>query len=73
MDNLSAHKVNGVAEAILPPYFNPIEACWSVVKQSLRKCKARSLDALFDPAIPGALGAVSKQTIVNCFRHCGHA
>lgn len=84
MDNLSAHKVNGVAEAIqaagaqvlyLPPYspdFNPIEACWSVVKQHLRKCKARSLDAL-DLAIPVALNAVSKKIIANCFRHCGYA
>lgn len=84
MDNLSAHKVKGVAEAIsatgaevlyLPPYspdFNPIEACWSVVKQSLRKWKARSLDAL-DMAIPNALDSVSKQIIANCFRHCGYA
>lgn len=84
MDNLSAHKVQGVAEAItatgakllyLPPYspdFNPIEACWSVVKQSLRSLKARSLEA-FDLAIPQALSAVSQQTATNCFRHCGYA
>jgi transposase len=84
MDNLSAHKVKGVAEAIreagaeilyLPPYspdFNPIEACWSVVKQHLRKCKPRSLEAL-DLAIPIALATVSKQIIANCFRHCGYA
>jgi transposase len=84
MDNLSSHKAKGVAEAIqtagagvlyLPPYapdFNPIEACWSVVKQCLRTSKARSLEAL-DKAIPHALAKVSKQIIANCFRHCGYA
>lgn len=84
MDNLSAHKVKGVAEAIraagaevlyLPPYSpdcNPIEACWAVVKQLLRICKAHSLEAL-DLAIPTALAAVSKLTIANCFRHCDYA
>ena len=84
MDNLAAHKIAGVAEAIaavgarilyLPPYspdFNPIEACWFVVKQCLRKLKARSLPAL-DEAIPIALARVSKQTIANCFRHCCYA
>ena len=84
MDNLSAHEVKGVAESIqqagaemlyLPPYspdFNPIEACWSVVKQHLPKCKARSLENL-DLAIPSALDTVSRQIIANCFRHCGYA
>ena len=84
MDNLSAHKLQGVAQAIaatgaellyLAPYspdFNPIEACWSVVKQALRSLKARSLDAL-DLAIPHALLAVSQQTASRCFRHCGYA
>jgi transposase len=84
MDHLSAHKVKGVAESIqqagaemlyLPPYspdFNPIEACWSVVKQHLPKCKARSLEDL-DLAIPSALDTVSKQVIANCLRHRGYA
>lgn len=83
IDNLSAHKVRGVAEAIhaagaevlyLPPYspgLNPIEVCWSFVKQCLRKCKAPSLDAL-EKAIPDALAKVSQQIIANCFRHCGY-
>jgi len=51
MDNLSAHKVAGVRELIaaygavllyLPPYspdFNPIEQCWSKIKQILRALK----------------------------------
>ena len=72
MDNLAAHKIAAIAEAIaadgarvlyLPPYspdFNPIEACWFVVKQCLRKLKVRSLSAL-DEAIPVALAHVSNQ------------
>ncbi len=58
MDNLKAHKVAGVGEAIeargarveyLPPYspdLNPIEKCWSKVKTHLRKAKARTREAL---------------------------
>ena len=58
MDNLSAHKVDGVRQLIeaaraeiryLPPYspdFNPIEMCWAQLKQQLRKIKARSVDTL---------------------------
>jgi transposase len=83
MDNLSAHKVDGVRELIesagaelryLPPYspdFNPIEPCWSVVKQRLRQLKARSLAAL-DLAIPQALALISPNIAKNCFRHCGY-
>jgi len=83
MDNLAAHKVQGVAEVLaavgtellyLPPYSpdsNTIEPCWFVVKQCLRKLKARSLAAL-DDAIPIAIARVSKRTVANCFRHCGY-
>lgn len=58
MDNLSSHKVAGVRELIeaagaeliyLPTYspdFNPIEQCWSKLKQALRSAQARSVDAL---------------------------
>jgi len=54
MDNLPAHKVEGVRSAIeaagaellyLPPYspdFNPIEQAWSKIKQQLRSAKART-------------------------------
>ncbi len=83
MDNLAAHKVSGVETAItergakvlyLPPYspdFNPIEPCWFVVKQHLRRQRARSVQAL-DQAIPAALAQVTPQTIQACFRHCGY-
>ena len=58
MDNLSAHKVEGVCERIeragasvlyLPPYspdLNPIEKAWSKLKQGLRAAGARSAEAL---------------------------
>ena len=84
MDNLPAHKVAGVRTRIeetgatlryLPPYspdFNPIEPCWSVVKQRLRQLKARSLEAL-DHAIPLALSLITPTIANNCFRHCGYA
>ena len=58
MDNLSAHKVDGVCQLIeatgakliyLPPYspdLNPIEQAWSKIKQILRSLKARTVEAL---------------------------
>jgi transposase len=84
MDNLSAHKVAGVRESIeargaelryLPPYspdYNPIEACWSMVKQKLRALRARSLEAL-DQAIPEALRLITAEHTAAFFRHCGYA
>ena len=84
MDNLAAHKVQGVPALIqdrgaqlryLPPYspdFNPIEKCWSKVKQLLRRAKARSLPAL-ETAVADALAAVTPHNIQACFRHCGYA
>ena len=59
MDNLAAHKVAGVCEAIravgasllyLPPYspdLNPIEQLFSKLKALLRKAAARSREALW--------------------------
>jgi transposase len=84
MDNLGAHKVDGVRQLIeqtgaalcyLPPYspdFNPIEKCWAQVKQKLRALKTRSLAAL-QHALPEALSTVSSQNAANYFRHCGYA
>jgi transposase len=60
MDNLPAHKITGVREAIekvgasllfLPPYspdFNPIEMAFSKLKALLRKAAARSIDQLWN-------------------------
>src|SRR3546814_10586994 len=59
MDNLAAHKVAGVREAIaavgasilyLPPYspdLNPIEQMFAKLKALLRKAGARTRDALW--------------------------
>lgn len=83
MDNLSSHKVDGIAEAIeaagaeiryLPPYspdFNPIELLWSKTKAILRKLKIRSADLLPD-AIALALDAVSLLDIFHWFEHDGY-
>jgi len=79
MDNLSAHKVNGVQKLIeqagaeilyLPPYspdFNPIEKAWAKLKQLLRSAKARTQEAL-DQAITEALGLITQQDAEAWFR-----
>lgn len=81
MDNLPAHKVAGIREAVeavgatviyLPPYspdFSPIENCWSKVKEFLRARAARTYTQL-DQAITDALCAVTLQDIVGWFTHC---
>lgn len=83
MDNLSAHKVDGVRALIegsgaelwyLPPYspdFNPIEKCWSQVKQLLRAVKARSIETL-EQAVADALAAVTPENTKACYRYCGY-
>jgi transposase len=83
LDNLKAHKVKGVSEAIeavganvlyLPPYspeFNPIELMWSKMKANLRKTKARSFEAI-ERAIETALKTVSLTDTANWFSHCGY-
>jgi transposase len=83
MDNLGAHKVDGVRELIehtgaslcyLPPYspdFNPIEKCWAQMKQKLRALKARSVITL-QPALAEALATLTPQNAVNYFRHAGY-
>src|SRR4028119_2409762 len=81
MDNLPAHKIKGIREAIesvgatviyLSPYspdFSPIENCWSKVKEFLRKRAARTYPQL-DQAITDALAAVTLQDIIGWFTHC---
>jgi transposase len=81
MDNFSSHKVAGVKEAIeaagarliyLPPYspdFNPIENCWSKVKEYLRSMAARTYETL-DQAITEAFDAVTTKDMIGWFTHC---
>lgn len=83
MDNLSAHKVEGVRTLIeatgarllyLPsysPYLNPIEQCWSKLKAILRSKQAREPTAL-DQAITEAIEAVSPVDAHGWFKHCGY-
>jgi transposase len=83
MDNLAAHKVAGILQAIeavgcrviyLPPYspdFSPIEPMWSKVKQTLRTIGARTLDTLGD-AITAALKTITTPDCQGYFRHCGY-
>ncbi len=83
MDNLPAHKVPGVAEAVeqagatlryLPPYspdYNPIENMWSKVKSHLRAVAARTFDAL-GHAIDSALAAVTPEDCRGFFANSGY-
>jgi len=81
MDNLSAHKVDGVGRRIercgaellyLPPYspdLNPIEKAWAALKQILRSAKARTKEAL-DLAITEAIPAITPENAQAWFRLC---
>lgn len=83
MDNLPAHKVRGVAEAIaargaelryLPPYspdLNPIEQMFAKLKALLRKVAARSVDKLWD-TIGLLLDAFSATECRNYLRNSGY-
>lgn len=83
LDNLSAHKVAGVREAIeaagaellyLPAYspdFNPMEFAHSKLKAHLRSTKARSYGAL-GKAIHDGLETITPKDAQNWFRHCGY-
>lgn len=79
MDNLSAHKFDGVelciertgAELVyLPPYspdLNPIEKAWSKLKGLLRSARARTRDAL-ERAITQALPLLTPDNAEAWFR-----
>lgn len=83
MDNLPAHKVKGVAEAIaargaelryLPPYspdLNPIEQMFAKLKALLRKAAVRSVDKLRD-TIGLLLDAFSASECANYLRNSGY-
>lgn len=84
MDNLAAHKVDGVREAIeaagatlryLPPYspdLNPIEQVFAKLKALLRKAAERSVEALWN-RIGDPLGAFSPTECANYFKNAGYA
>lgn len=84
MDNLRAHKVDGVQQAIeqagasvlyLPPYspdFNPIEMLWSKLKSVLRTLKIRDIDILWN-AIPLIFETITLDDIAGWFQKAGYS
>lgn len=83
MDNLAAHKVAGVREAIaaagasvlyLPPYspdLNPIEQLFAKLKATLRKAAARTRDTLWS-TIAGLINTISTSECANYLRNSGY-
>jgi transposase len=79
MDNLSAHKADGVRDSIekhggtllyLPPYspdLNPIEKAWGKLKQLLRAAKARTRETL-EQAIADLLPHITPEDAQAWFR-----
>lgn len=84
MDNLSAHKVRGVRDAIqaadarvayLPPYspdLNPIELAFSKLKQLMRSARHRLVDTLWRDT-QRMLDQITESDAGAFFRHCGYA
>jgi transposase len=84
MDNLPAHKVDGVQHLIeatgarllyLPPYspdLNPIEMAFAKLKALLRKAAERSVPALWD-RIGVLIDQFNQTECANFFRHAGYA
>lgn len=84
MDNLAAHKVAGVQEAVaavgasilyLPPYspdLNPIEQMFAKLKALLRKAAARTRDALWN-TIGNLLDTFTPAECRNYLQNSGYA
>jgi len=83
MDNLAAHKVAGVREAIeaaqahlvyLPPYspdFNPIELVFAKLKTLIRTAAERTVEGL-ENLLAELLEQFTPQECRAYFRHCGY-
>jgi transposase len=84
MDNLGSHKGKAVREHIrsaggklffLPKYspdLNPIEQVFAKLKHLLRKCAARTIEAVCT-AIGEILGAFTPEECANYFKNAGYA
>lgn len=82
-DNCQIHQADEITEAIeargawalfLPSYspdFNPIENCWSKIKNILRSLKPRTLEELL-AALVEAFSSITRQDILGWFCHCGY-
>ncbi len=83
MDNLSAHKVPGVREAIkaagaslkpLPKYspdLNPIEMMFSKLKTHLRKRAKRTISGIYQ-GIKSFIPTIKPREAMNYFKHAGY-
>ncbi len=83
MDNLPAHKAEGVRHAIedagcrllyLPPYspdFNPIEKAFAKLKAVLRAKAERTLDGLWN-TVGHIVTLFEPQECANYFKSCGY-
>jgi len=83
MDNLAAHKVSGIRQAIessgaklfyLPPYSpdpNPIEFAFSKLKSLLRKVAARTVRSLWK-TVGNSLRAFTSDQCQNFFKATGY-
>lgn len=83
MDNLAAHKVAGIRQAIeksgarllyLPPYspdLNPIENAFAKLKAIVRAAAARTFDTL-ETAAARALTKIHPAECANFFAHAGY-
>jgi transposase len=84
LDNLSAHKAQGVQQALarrgvrrlfLPPYspdLSPMELCLSKLKTALRAAQARTRESI-ETAVCQAIETVTPTNAWNWFKHCGYA
>ncbi len=82
-DNLAVHKRPAIIAAIeragcrvlpLPRYtpeWNPMEPCWSKMKEFLRSRAARTLEAL-ETTVADAMDTVSVQDARGWFQHCSY-
>ena len=83
LDNVSFHystkaikliEKAGASVLHLPAYspdFNPIEECFSKIKESLRSAKARTKRKLY-LALAKAMEKVTLTDILSWFKHCGY-
>jgi transposase len=83
LDNLGAHRVAGIADAIyaagaqlryLPPYspdYNPIEQVFAKLKSLLRRAARRSVDTLWS-AIGELMDSFTADECARYIRHAGY-
>ena len=81
LDNASPHyneealdliRSTGAKIIFLPPYrpeLNPIEYCWAIIKNFIRKIKPRTVEDLYETISKG-LNLIDSALAKSCFQHC---